>query len=162
MPVDPLEYRRVMSQFATGVTVITTRTEDGVYGMTANALTSVSLDPVLVLVCFGHDARTRPHVQRSGVFAINILGKHQEDLAQLFARKDLESERTLVGMDFTVAQTGSPILPGALGYLDCKIAHQYEAGDHTIVVAEVLEAAVQDETTGPLLYFRSKYRSLAE
>ncbi|MBI4492279.1 MAG: flavin reductase [Chloroflexi bacterium] len=160
MAIDPLRFRKVIGNFATGVTVLTTVTPVGVYGMTANAVTSLSLEPTLVLVCIDRQATTHDYVQRSKVFALNILSEAQQDLSRLFARPDSTPERALATVEYEPAASGSPILRGALAYLDCRVVAEYPGGDHTIFVGEVDEAAVVEGEAAPLIFFRGQYRSL--
>jgi flavin reductase (DIM6/NTAB) family NADH-FMN oxidoreductase RutF len=161
VPIDALLYRKVMSNFATGVTVMTTVAPDGVFGMTANSLTSVSLDPTMLLVCVGRDSLMHDYVGESRVFALSILSSAHQDISALFAREDHTPERRLTTVRYRPAGTGSPILEDAIAYLDCRVVADYPGGDHTIFVAEVEQAAVLNGQADPLIYFHSQYRQLA-
>ncbi len=158
--IDPREFRRVMGSFATGVTVVTIPTGEGGWGMTANSLTSVSLDPPLVLICVDKSTRTHQYLMQSGVWAINILREDQESISRRFALKDEDAERTMTGLTCRRAVTGAPVIDGCLSYLDCRTWATYDGGDHTIFVGEVLEAAVVDPEGQPLLFFRGRYARL--
>lgn len=158
-PSDAGRFRRVMGRFATGVTVITTRLGDELHGMTANSVTSVSLHPPLVLVCVDKSADTHNMLIKAGVFAVNILGQDQAEIARRFATKELGGQHGLTDVPHTFAVTGSPLIEGCLAYLDCRTVAEHHGGDHTIFVGEVLEAreAKNDE---PLLFYCGKYRRL--
>ncbi|MBP1689429.1 MAG: hypothetical protein H6Q34_2 [Deltaproteobacteria bacterium] len=158
MSIDHTELRRVMGHFATGVTVITTRDVDGKpYGLTANALCSVSLAPPLLLVCIDKRAESYPAFERSGLFAINILGLGHEDLSRRFA---VSGGDKFVDVSYRSGTTGVPVLEGVLGVVECRVVAGHDAGDHTIYVGEVqhMEASQGD----PLLFFRGKYRRLGD
>jgi flavin-dependent trigonelline monooxygenase, reductase component len=158
MSIDHTELRRVMGHFATGVTVITTRDVDGKpYGLTANALCSVSLAPPLLLVCIDKGAESHPAFERSGLFAINILGLGHEDLSRRFA---VSGGDKFVDVSYRSGTTGVPVLEGVLGVVECRVVAGHDAGDHTIYVGEVqhMEASRGD----PLLFFRGKYRRLGD
>lgn len=161
MPIEPLLYRKVMGNFATGVTVMTTVTPDGVFGMTANAITSVSLDPVMLLACVGKDSLMHDYLQRSRVFALNILASAHQELSSLFALPDDSHERRMAAVPHRLAPTGSPVLEDAIAYFDCRVVAQHPGGDHTIFIAEVDEAAVLSPDADPLMFFRGRYRQLA-
>ncbi len=158
MPIDKQEFRRVLGHFAAGVTVVTTIGDDGQpYGLTATAFTSVSLEPPLVLVCVDKRAESHPHFHASRVFAVNFLGVDHEHLSRRFATsggdkfKDLNVRRGI---------TGAPLLPEALGYLECRTVEVFEGGDHTIFMGQV-EAADAREGE-PLLYFKGAYRRIVK
>jgi flavin reductase (DIM6/NTAB) family NADH-FMN oxidoreductase RutF len=155
--IDKSELRRVMGHFATGVTVITTRDENGrPFGLTANAVTSVSLTPPLILVCVDKTADTYPYFDRSKVFTVNILSDTQEGISRRFATTGIEK---FEGVGYHRTETGCAVLDDAVGHLDCRIIDSYDAGDHTIYMGEVLSADAND--VPPLLFFRGGYRKLA-
>jgi flavin reductase (DIM6/NTAB) family NADH-FMN oxidoreductase RutF len=157
VPIEKNELRRVMGHFATGVTVITTCDERGQpFGLTANAVTSVSLVPPLILICVDKKADTYPHFDRSKVFTVNILSEEQEILSRRFATSGIEK---FEGVGYRKNEIGCAILDDAVGHVDCRVAQSYDAGDHTIYVGEVLDADAKD--TPPLLFFRGGYRKLA-
>lgn len=158
MAIDRSELRRVMGHFATGVAVITTRDLDGKpYGLTANALCSVSLDPPLLLVCVDKRAESHPAFGRSGAFAINILAREHEDLSRRFA---VSGGDKFVDVAHSSGVTGVPLLEGALGAVECRVVAEHDAGDHTIFIGKVEELVASEGD--PLLFFRGKYRSLRE
>ena len=159
MGVDPQEFRTVIGSFATGVTVITAAADGMLQGMTANAVTSVSLDPILVLVCIDKGTHTHGIVERGRAFAINVLGANQEDVSRLFAQKAAPERGTLRGQPFRIGRTGVPILEDSLAYLECRVTEMLEGGDHSMFLGEVVSqgAAPGGE---PLLFFRGRYRTL--
>jgi flavin reductase (DIM6/NTAB) family NADH-FMN oxidoreductase RutF len=151
--VGPERFRSVMGHFATGVTVVTAATPDGPVGMTANAVCSLSLEPLLLLVAFDNDARTLPAVRATGRFGVNILAAGQADLARLFATKGDERGK-FTGVAHTV-HDGIPVLEGALAWIGCRLDRLVAAGDHTIGIGAV-EAAEAGQGE-PLLWFRGAY-----
>ena len=160
MSLDPLEFRAIIGNFATGVTVITAAAGDELQGMTANAFTSLSLDPLMVLICVDRASHTHRILEGGRAFTVNILADHQEDVSRLFAKKAAPEHGTLRGQDFRIGETGAPVLKDCLAYLECRIADEFSGGDHTIFLGEVVDAAVVGEG-GPLLFFRAKYHQLA-
>ena len=152
--VGPERFRSVMGHFATGVTVVTVATDDGPVGMTANAVCSLSLEPLLLLVCFDNAARTLPAVREIGRFGVNVLGAGQEDLARLFASKRPESEK-FAGVAHTV-HDGIPVIEGVLAWVGCRLERLIPGGDHTIGIGAV-EAAEAGHGE-PLLWLRGSYR----
>jgi flavin reductase len=155
------EFRSTVGAFATGVTVVTTRGEEHAYGMTANAFSSVSLDPPLILVCVISPSEGADHISRNGVFAVNILAEEQEPLSRYFASRDRPKGRdAFKEVDHHIATSGSPILTGAAAFLDCRLHATHDAGDHLIFIGEVLELDVNDGAT-PLVFHGGGYRLLA-
>ena len=130
--------------------------------MTANSFTSLSLEPMLVLVCIDKATRTYQHIQASGVWAVNVLSAEQESISRTFAMKDIEEERTMVGTPYHRGVTGAPIIDGCISYIDCRTWATYEGGDHTIFVGQVEDAAVLNPDSPPLLFFKGRYSRLAE
>jgi flavin reductase (DIM6/NTAB) family NADH-FMN oxidoreductase RutF len=160
MGVTQAEFRKAMGSFATGVTVITVDCEGEVHGMTANAFTSVSLDPLLVLVCVDHRARTHAHLTARKRFGVNVLAENQRAVSQYYAdpsptHQHAEQE---AGARFDRTQHGTPVLHDALAYLECRLHSAQDAGDHTIFIAEVEDVVVREGD--PLLYFRGEYRKV--
>ena len=145
----------MFGRFATGVAVITSSGPAGAGGMTANALCSLSLDPLLVLVCIENRARTLPIVREAGRFAVNILGASQVDLAGVFASKLPESEK-LEGVEHRIEQ-GMPIIHGALAWAACDLRELIGGGDHTIAIGEVVTMGLGGGE--PLLWYSGRYHS---
>jgi flavin reductase (DIM6/NTAB) family NADH-FMN oxidoreductase RutF len=160
MGVSQSEFRKAMASFATGVTVITVDHEGEVHGMTANAFASVSLDPMLVLVCVDHKARTHTHLHARKRFGVNVLAENQRAVSEYYADPNPDhryAEREAKAR-FDRTQHGTPVLHGALAYLECRLHTAQDAGDHTIFIAEVEDVVVR--AGDPLLYFRSEYRKI--
>ncbi len=156
MAPDPEHFREVFGRFATGVAVITSASHAGAGGMTANALCSLSLDPLLALVCFENQARTLPIVRDAGRFAINLLAAGQEDLARVFASKLPEAEKLDAVAHHYAHEV--PIVSGALAWAACDLRELIGGGDHTIVIGEVRELGLGGGT--PLLWYGGRYHAL--
>ncbi|MDO8616167.1 MAG: flavin reductase family protein [Dehalococcoidia bacterium] len=149
------EFRRVMGRFATGVTIVTTALDGEKHGMTANSVTSVSLEPMLVLVCVDKAADTHDILRRAGIFAVNILSADQAHLSEKFAKKEFENAHGLDEIPHHAAATGAPVIDGCLAYLDCRTLAEHHGGDHTIFIGEVLDAG---QSAGePLLLYNGRY-----
>jgi flavin reductase (DIM6/NTAB) family NADH-FMN oxidoreductase RutF len=157
-PLDPDRYRTVFGHFATGVAVVTAAGPTGEGGMTANAVCSVSLDPLLTLVCFEQSARTLPLVREAGRFGVNVLRAGAEDVARVFASKVPEAQK-LRDVPHR-REAGTPILDAALAWVVCDVRELIPAGDHEIAIGEVVAMDVTDGD--PLLWYRGGYRGLAE
>ncbi len=157
MSVDPRQFRDAMGHFATGVTVLTTRHEGELHGMTANSVTSVSLDPMLILVCLMKDARTALAIQAAERFAVNILTEGQDELSQRFARP---GQNHFEGLDLMEGPHGLPLLPGCLAHLTAQVTEIVPAGDHDVVFGEVDHVHVNPNGGSPLLFFQGGYRKL--
>jgi len=160
MSATHAEFRQALGSFATGITVITLDSEGEVHGMTANAFTSVSLDPMLVLVCVDQRASTHAHLHAKKRFGVNVLAESQRVISEYYARPGRTHDRAAeeAGATFDRTKHGTPVLHGALAYLECKLHSAQDAGDHTIFIAEVEDVVVRDGR--PLLYFESKYRGI--
>jgi flavin reductase (DIM6/NTAB) family NADH-FMN oxidoreductase RutF len=153
-----MEFRRTLGCFATGVTVITATDEAGQpRGLTANAFSSLSLDPTLVLVCVDHRSDTFPVIGQANAFAVNILGEDQREVSQRFAGK---GEDKFADVPYRAGQTGAPVIEGALAVIECLVHEAHEAGDHTIFIGSVQH--VEHAPGKPLLFFRGNYASLPE
>jgi flavin reductase (DIM6/NTAB) family NADH-FMN oxidoreductase RutF len=156
-----LDFRATVGAFATGITVITTSGEQHGYGMTANAFSSVSLDPPLVLVCVIRPSEGCDQIERNGCFAVNILHADQEPLSRYFASRDRpRGSDAFKEVSHRVGTSGSPILDGVVAYLDCRLHASHTAGDHEIFIGEVLELGVGEDST-PLLFHGGGYRLIA-
>lgn len=158
MSVDSAAFRRALSQFASGVTVLTTRGADGrARGLTVSAFCSVSLHPPLVLACVDRRADANTGLRESGVFGISILGEDQEDVSRRFAgRGDEKFDRTALRQ----GRHGVPLVEGALAQIECRVRSFHEEGDHTVWVGEVL--ALSSHRGRPLVYQAGAYRKVAE
>lgn len=191
MAIEKDFFRQVMGQFATGVTIVATETEGGLSGLTVNSFTSVSLNPPLVLICIDLKSQTLPFLRASGHFAVSFLTAEQEALSRCFATSSAEHYDRFCHAPYHVAATGSPVLDGALAFVDARIVAEYPGGDHAIFLGQVeamgtdgraqfLNAAAREHSTltewseegpdalqaaqparWPLAYYRGQYRHLA-
>lgn len=163
--IEPRTYRDTIGLFASGVTVITTRLDDLIHGMTANAVTSVSLAPTLLLVCVDRRAHLHDLLQRAGRFVVNILAADQEALGNHFAGRD-RGDQPPAGLRFEYAgpegASGVPTIAGCLAALHCTVETIYAGGDHTIMVGRVHDVRAGKPDAAPLVWFAGGYRRLAE
>ena len=159
-PLTSLDFRRALGQFATGVTVVTVESTAGcVHGMTANSFTSVSLDPPLISVCVDQDAHLLPLLKEKGVFGINILKEDQQTLSEFFAcAEQTEREEESMRVKFHWTPEKIPLMENVLCQVACRLYATHLAGDHTIVLGEVLHATLYSGQ--PLLFFRGRYTRL--
>jgi flavin reductase (DIM6/NTAB) family NADH-FMN oxidoreductase RutF len=152
---DRQRYRAVMGHFTTGVAVVTARGGDGAVGMTTNALCSLSLDPLLLLVCFDNEARTLPVVREARRFAVNVLRAGQADMAGQFASK-IPVERKFDDVEHSL-ELDTPVLADALAWVVCDLRELLPGGDHVIGIGEVL--AMGHGEGEPLVWYRGSYVS---
>lgn len=158
LPAEPAAFRRITGLFATGVTVVAVEVPDGVHGMTANAVTSVSLDPLLVLVCVDRKARMHRHLEEGKIYSVNILREGQESLSRYFAGSWHHSSPP--EFRFIRSEHG-PVLVGALGTVGCRMERLLDGGDHTMVLSRVI-GLYEGESGHPLIFFGGRYRRLRE
>jgi flavin reductase (DIM6/NTAB) family NADH-FMN oxidoreductase RutF len=157
--VSPTELREAMGQFATGVTVITSVGPDGEpVGTTANAVTSLSLEPPLVLVCFDLKSTTLAAIRGHGAFAVNVLGHRQSQLSANFAKRGLAA--VWDGVRHHSGPTGSPRLADVIAVIECTVEHAHPGGDHEIIVGRVRHVETSGEGATPLVFWRGRYASL--
>jgi len=150
------QFRQVMGHFATGITIVTTRDGGGKpYGLTVNSFTSVSLNPVLVLVCLDNKLTGLQSFKDTKHFGVSILSEHQEDMSRMFAKKDSERPPSI----YFEGPLGMPLLKNSLAVMECEVINVYAGGDHQIFLGEVKTAQVF-RLDGALLYFRGKYQRL--
>lgn len=151
-------FRDVLGRFASGVTVVTAMGADGPVGLTCQSFTSVSLDPPLVLFVPSRTSRSWPWIRAAGTFCVNFLSDGQEELANTMASRGADK---FAGADFSPSpQTGSPVLAGVLGYVDCLVQDVHEAGDHDVVIGRVVDlqlTTTPGEPELPLLFYRGAY-----
>lgn len=138
--------------------ITSVRTDGQPVGTTANAVSSLSLDPPLVLVCFDRASTTLKAVRAHGAFAVNVLAAHQQELSANFARRGLTA--VWDGVRHRPGPTGSPRLHGVLATLECTVEHRLPGGDHEIVVGRVHHVETSDAEAAPLLFWRGRYTSL--
>jgi flavin reductase (DIM6/NTAB) family NADH-FMN oxidoreductase RutF len=156
--IEAREFRRTVGHFATGVTVIATEAEGGIRAMTANAFTSLSLDPPLVLVCVGKTAQMAATLRAALGFSVNMLAEAQQDLSTYFAGS--WKQRDPPPFSFTRWE-GGPRLDGCTAAVGCSVETIHEGGDHWIVVGRVLALHRDDSAAAPLVFWRGRYASLA-
>lgn len=156
---DTLTLRKVLGRFATGVTIVTTMSEDKrPHGLTINSFTSVSLEPPLVLICIAKDAGTLPHFLGNEHFAINILAQDQTKISQKFATHNVDR---FEGIEWQRGEFSAPLIDDALAYIECQRHETYEAGDHYIILGKVEKADFTDNKK-PLIYYSGQYQELEE
>jgi flavin reductase (DIM6/NTAB) family NADH-FMN oxidoreductase RutF len=158
---EPHEFRRTAGLFTTGVTVLAAATDRTIRGMTANSLTTVSLDPLLILCCLRRDATMHRVVEAAGSFGVSILTQEQEPLARHFANPSRPADG---GQFETIAwcpgpATGAPLLLGAMAAFECRVREVSPAGDHSIFLADVMSLQ-RSERDDPLLFFSGAYRQI--
>ena len=152
------DLRTAMRKFTTGVTLLTTLRDDGsVKAMTANSVTSISLDPPIVLVCVGHGRNTHQHIESTGRYGINVLADDQAPAAEYFANEHMRSTGP-DPVEYTMTERGSPKVIGSIAFLDCEVVGSHPYGDHTIFVGEVMDAVV--EGGEPLVFFDGRFQDL--
>ena len=149
---DPDLFRDVIGHFATGVTVITTRDGETDFGVTVSAVSSLSLEPPMLLACLNRTSRTQAAIRRTGSFAVNILGLQQEAVARLFAT---DRDDKFEGLAVRYSTLGNPLLEDALAHVECDVIEEAAGGTHTVFLAEVCHAERFDGE--PLLYFRGQF-----
>ena len=150
-----------MRLFPTGVTVVTSGREERAEGMTANAVVSVSLDPLLFLVSVHKDARLNPRIREEGSFAVNLLADDQEGLSRLFASPERSSGLpALHSLGGGYGSVGAPLAAGALAAIDCELDEVYAGGDHDLFLGRVVEIRLGDTRKGPLIYHEGGYPTL--
>jgi 3-hydroxy-9,10-secoandrosta-1,3,5(10)-triene-9,17-dione monooxygenase reductase component len=152
-PVDPRVMRDVLGHFASGVTVVTADTATGPIGFTCQSFSSLSLDPPLVVFAPGRTSRTWPQLREIGRFCINVLAEEQTGLSQAFARSGVDK---FAGVPWTRSRHGCPVLEDVVAWIDGELWAEYDGGDHTLVVARVLDLGA-DPTRRPLLFHRGAY-----
>ena len=157
--IDKAAFRYAMGHFATGVTVMTTTAGGRMHGMTVSAFASVSLEPMLILVCVERSTVMFKLAKESGAFAVNILGARGEATARFFADNARLSGPEFHEGGYRLGTTGAPILNEATGYIEATVHSTHEAGDHTVIVGRVVALEISSEEPA-LIYYRSGYRQL--
>lgn len=156
--VSARSFKQAMSQFASGVTIVTMRADGRCHGLTVSAFTSVSAEPPLVLVCVSKQQRSHAALCVAGAFAVNILSSDQLALGGRFAQAP--AEERFAGLDCFTATTGAPILRGNLAWLDCRLHQAVDSGDHSIFIGEALAVDIAESDAQPLVYFNRGWRRL--
>jgi flavin reductase (DIM6/NTAB) family NADH-FMN oxidoreductase RutF len=159
--VDVSAFRKALGSFPTGVTVVTVASGDGtMHGMTVNSFSSVSLDPMLVLVCLNETSRGLRLIERAGAFVVNVLSAGQQDVSRWFASRHRPAGSTMFdGVPFEPGATGCPVLLGATASFDCRLRQSHRAGDHLIMLGEVV-ALVHRPQLEPLIFHAGTYKAL--
>lgn len=160
MTLDPKLFRSTLGKFATGVTVVTAKSPSVRRGMTANAFSSLSLDPPLVLVCVDNKTTFLSVIREAGRFAINFLAEDQKSTSDWFAGKGRDAEDQFADIPHVSGENGAPILSGALATLECDTHEELPGGDHTIFVGRVTRVITEDAVRPPLLFYASAYRKM--
>ncbi len=160
-PEQQRELRWMMGRFATGVTVVAARQGPFLSGMTANAIASISVDPPMMMASIGKRSETHTAIVGSHSFAISVLSATQRELAECFAQPVTATKlRRFCDAPWHEAETGSPILEGAIAFFDCRLVERYDGGDHSIFLGEIVAAGYTEEAD-PLVFFAGRYRRLA-
>jgi flavin reductase (DIM6/NTAB) family NADH-FMN oxidoreductase RutF len=156
--IDTRHFRNVLGHFPTGVTVVTGLDATGApHGITIGSFVSVSLDPPLVGFFPGIASKSWQAIAESGSFCVNILGAGQDELCWKFAKEPAAGETSkFAGVDWTASATGSPILPGIIGSIDCKVEAVHETGDHLFVIGRVHDMSHADDVNDAMVFFRGK------
>ena len=154
------DFRNTCGLWATGVSIVTTVGPEGEpYGLTMNGVTSLSLDPPMMLVCVDERSDTLAPMTKSRCFCINVLTKDQEQLSNRFAKK---GENKFESVAWSGATTGAPVIEGSLVSIDCSVSAIYEGGDHKIFCGEAVTIVPAAETKPPLIYFAGRYKDLSD
>ncbi len=157
MSVSKDEFRRALSSFASGVTVVTVCCADGqLRGITVSAFSSLSLDPPLILICIDKKSSIYDHLRLNTPFAVNILAETQQDVSRLFASKGPDR---FADLEHSTGATGAPLIKGSLAVIECAVVNIFPGGDHSIFVGEV-KSTDGDPNGSPLTYFRGAYSTL--
>ena len=157
MPIDEETFKNALRGWATGVTVVTSRSGERLHGMTVSAFSSVSADPPLVLVCANRTSTTHSIIEEGGVFAVNILADHQQEVSDVFASAEFEDSR-LQRVEWSEGKTGAPLIDEALASLECEVSSAHHEGSHTIYIGRV--EAVRTRDAAPLVYYKGSYHAL--
>ena len=160
MTIQPNTFKEALSRLASGVTVVTTKHGDELHGLTASSFNSVSLEPPLILICVAQHLHSYEMIKQSGIFAVSVLRAEQVEWGKRFAGMIPGIEDRFAGINYTTAETGCPILPNALSWVDCELYRAHDAGDHTIFVGKVLAGGANDMGE-PVLYYHRSWRELA-
>jgi flavin reductase (DIM6/NTAB) family NADH-FMN oxidoreductase RutF len=159
--IDTKTFRNLIGGFATGVTVVTTNNDGWLHGLTANAVSSLSLDPMLLLICVDKGGRSHEELTKASAFAVNILAQSQASVSNTFAKSGEPEQGTLRGVAFREGSSGAPLIEGANVQIECESFSVLDGGDHTIFVGRVVAAEEAAGASAPLLYYKGAYASLA-
>ena len=155
--IEERKFRTVMGHLPTGVTIVTSRGEDGTpLGLTVSAIVSVSLDPILLLVCIHREAASHDPILQNGSFTVNVLSSEQAELAMRFAAE--MPEKRFDGLHAGESPLGNPLVPGSLAWLDCRVTDVYPGGDHSVILAGVVGCGASEGE--PLLFHLGVLRGM--
>ncbi|WP_257350970.1 flavin reductase family protein [Pseudalkalibacillus decolorationis] len=155
--VDPEVFRNVIGHFASGVSIITVRNNDVDFGITASAVSSVSLEPPMLLVCVNKSTGTCHAISEAGTFTVNILSENQKELGLQFARANTDK---FSGVDLSYGELGNALLNNTLAQIECRVVEEVKGGTHSVFLAEVSKAHAA--TGDPLVYFNGKFGQFKE
>ena len=158
MPISSDQFKYVMRQWVSGVTVVTMQDGESQHGLTVSGFISISPEPPLVLISIGQELTSDTLLQANGAFAVNFLRDDQTELSDRFAGRLGVIDR-FEGLSFNTAATGAPILEDCLAWLDCRVVSTQVAGDHTLYIGEVVAAGVNSPAK-PLIYWNAAYRQV--
>ncbi|HLI52768.1 MAG TPA: flavin reductase family protein [Acidimicrobiales bacterium] len=153
---DSDQFRTVLGHFTSGVVVVTSSSGEEPVGLTAQSFSSLSLDPPMVLFCVGRTSTTWPRFRDTGRFCVHVLSHDQEDVARQFARSGADK---FAGVNWAWGPFGNPVIDGCLAYIECRMKHVYDEGDHHLITADVLDLRL-GEGGEPLLFYRGEFRRI--
>jgi flavin reductase (DIM6/NTAB) family NADH-FMN oxidoreductase RutF len=159
MAADAELFKRVMRRWASAVTIVTTKVDDQIHGLTVSGFAGISLDPPRVMVSVGHNQNSHLWLQDGGCYAVNFLHEDQVDVSDRFAGRMADVADRFAGVPYHTRVSGAPILDECLAWFDCKVVAAHVVGDHTIFIGEVLAGEVVSHSE-PLLYYDGAYRRL--
>ena len=155
------EFKQVMRRWASTVTIVTTRADDVIYGLTVTAFSSLSAQPPMVFVSIYRKTRSHPLIEQSGIFCINILAPDMTHISDRFAGRFPHEDR-FAGVAYHREATGAPVLDEAIAFLDCRVMEALITGDHTIFIGQVEAARIQKPDQAPLIYFLGDYHTVGD
>jgi flavin reductase (DIM6/NTAB) family NADH-FMN oxidoreductase RutF len=155
------QFRHFMRRYPTGVTVVTAQSGDVQHGMTANSVTTLSLDPPAYVICVAKTARLHPIIEESRKFCVNLLGADQSDVSVTFAKTDLTDDERWAAVESRDSELGPRFIEGCTGYAECKVTASYDGLTHTIYIGEVLRLELGEDKP-PLIFYGGTYRHLAD
>ncbi len=158
MPISSDQFKYIMRQWASGVSIVTMQTEERRHGLTVSGFLSISPEPPLVMISVGQELASDALLQAAGAYAVHFLRDDQQPLSDRFAGRLGEVDR-FAGLTVRTAATGAPILEECVAWLDCRVVSTHVAGDHTLFIGEVVAAGV-NSTAKPLVYWNADYRKL--
>jgi flavin reductase (DIM6/NTAB) family NADH-FMN oxidoreductase RutF len=156
--VDPDEFKAALGSWPAVVTIVTTRDDGNVYGLTVSSFSSLSFDPLMILVCVNNTNHFLDMARKSGVFAVSILSQGQDAISNAFAASGRDPVDSYAEFGVAELSTGCPVFNGAAAHLDCELEQAVPAGDHTIFIGRVVDVRANPDLD-PLIYYRRAYRA---